>query len=816
MDFKKGIEFRNANPESYHSGNSWFLGIGINNYSSFSNLNNAVRDVKDIFELLNKKYEIDKSILLFEKNATKAKITSAFDQLVNEVKANDKLLIYYSGHGAMQNQIGYWIPVDAEKGKRGTYFRNHTLHGYLKDISARHILLISDSCFSGTLILRDDPEDFLGIEEMERERSRWVISSGRKTEKVADGVPGGNSPFTEQILKILLLNQKSKLNVAVLADKVAKRTRFSAIQMPLSSPLHDLGHEGGQYIFCLKYDEKKDWIFCCEKDSVEAYQLHVKKYPEGKWTNEAKERIKKLEEAKRKIITNEKKAIAEKNILKQERFKRWQNHLKKYSLLVIFSTILLATFWWTSNQKIKKETIKNEALVFGKMKYPTFQFKGKTWLAKNLNYNLPNSWCYDNDPQICTEYGRLYTWEAAIRACSEIGDGWRLPTDNDWEELITGFGGYLNIYESLVKGEPHKTYDALMSKSYNSFNGQLGGHGYGSEHKEFEGITESGGYWGSNELTFAKLANYYNLTSNKLLVKSFSSKSTGYSCRCVKDNDLTNPNSINQRNKEVEKDSLIPTYNYKLDNNFLVINISGGIPPFKLQLSSNDTTRYEQQISEYGEKVINLSKYQWGPRKFSGKIVVLDSNNRKASSPVSLSTIQNYNYDSINLAGKTYPTITIAGKTWLAKNLDYIIPNSICYNNDPEYCEKYGRLYTWEAAKKACSVFGWRLASKEEWRNLIISYGGSGELDDKSNSPFRSLIVDGRSGLNIQLSGGFISDIKSGVENFGPIESDGLYWSNTKSAENMAWLFHFSERDHTIQPTFRPTSYQLSCRCIKD
>ena len=44
------------------------------------------------------------------------------------------------------------------------------------------------------------------------------------------------------------------------------------------------------------------------------------------------------------------------------------------------------------------------------------------------------------------------------------------------------------------------------------------------------------------------------------------------------------------------------------------------------------------------------------------------------------------------------------------------------YNNDPKNRKKYGMLYTWEAANKAC-LSGWRLPSDSEWWNMVSHYG---------------------------------------------------------------------------------------------
>ena len=57
---------------------------------------------------------------------------------------------------------------------------------------------------------------------------------------------------------------------------------------------------------------------------------------------------------------------------------------------------------------------------------------GKQWTAYNLNVTATPSYCYDDAEANCRRYGRLYTWESARQACQSLGDGWRLPTDDEW------------------------------------------------------------------------------------------------------------------------------------------------------------------------------------------------------------------------------------------------------------------------------------------------------------------------------------------------------------------------------------------------
>jgi hypothetical protein len=60
---------------------------------------------------------------------------------------------------------------------------------------------------------------------------------------------------------------------------------------------------------------------------------------------------------------------------------------------------------------------------------------GKEWTTANLNADASPSYCYDDAEPNCRRYGRLYTWESAQRVCQSLGDGWRLPTDDEWRQM---------------------------------------------------------------------------------------------------------------------------------------------------------------------------------------------------------------------------------------------------------------------------------------------------------------------------------------------------------------------------------------------
>jgi uncharacterized protein (TIGR02145 family) len=72
----------------------------------------------------------------------------------------------------------------------------------------------------------------------------------------------------------------------------------------------------------------------------------------------------------------------------------------------------------------------------------------------------------------------------------------------------------------------------------------------------------------------------------------------------------------------------------------------------------------------------------------------------------------------------TCKSVTIGGVKWMAENLNIQTVESWCYGGDNSNCAKYGRLYTWEAAKSACPA-GWRLPSRDEWDTLATRVGGT-------------------------------------------------------------------------------------------
>ena len=292
---KAGRRSRKRSTKNLGKGKSYFLGIGIDEYNFFSNLNCAVKDVKDILRLLEERYDIDKSYTLFNNKATFKEIIRIFHGLIKEVTPKDKLLIYFSGHGYkdMESDRGYWLPQDAAEEQFDTFLPNSRIRQFLEDIKAKHILLISDSCFSGTLLEWRTMKSGLTtkLEEFENINSRWVLCSGRDDEVVADGKPGGNSPFATGVISTLTKNRDYKLNVQMFGEIVFRNVNFRYNQLANCSPYNIAGHKGGQYIFILKNSIEAEWHKTLSIDSEDAYSSFVRNYPKSNYAKEAMKRI---------------------------------------------------------------------------------------------------------------------------------------------------------------------------------------------------------------------------------------------------------------------------------------------------------------------------------------------------------------------------------------------------------------------------------------------------------------------------------------------------------------------------------------------
>jgi len=231
--------------------------IAIDDYvdgSGWNDLHCAVRDAEAIGRLLRDEYGFGSVRLLKNEKATRRNILRMLDHYMS-LGESDCLVIYYAGHGWMdpQSRSGYWVPADARQGDKYEYVSNsQTIGDYFKRYKAKHLLVLADSCFAGTL-LRGAPEprhEEWTIPSGFQKRSRWIVASGDLSPVPDDGGMG-HSPFAQVIIDYLKVGDQSVFGVLDLHTYVRKQLAAAGRQDPVADHLPPPAHvPGGEFVFC--------------------------------------------------------------------------------------------------------------------------------------------------------------------------------------------------------------------------------------------------------------------------------------------------------------------------------------------------------------------------------------------------------------------------------------------------------------------------------------------------------------------------------------------------------------------------------------
>ena len=238
-----GIEFGD-----YHA-----LVIGIADYKFLPKLETAVNDAKAVSRTLKEDYGFKVSTLIDPDRVT---IIDALDEYRETLGPDDNLLIYYAGHGWLDEDAdrGYWLPVNAKPKRWSGWMSNGTITDTLKALNAKHVMLVADSCYSGTLVRGVE------IETRTREGDYWkkmaakwarvAITSGG-LEPVADKGGGDYSPFAKAFIDALGDND-TIMDGTQLFSKLRRPVMVAAQQTPQYSDVRQAGHDGGDFLFVRK------------------------------------------------------------------------------------------------------------------------------------------------------------------------------------------------------------------------------------------------------------------------------------------------------------------------------------------------------------------------------------------------------------------------------------------------------------------------------------------------------------------------------------------------------------------------------------
>lgn len=241
---------------SLRQGQQWALLVGINNYQFWPKLENAVSDVVAVEKLLTEKYgfDSDRIFTLVDGQATEQSIFDTFVKLKILTNVNDSLLIYYAGHGILDEfDVGSWIPVDARPRFTTDYITTHRINTIISKLPAKHVFLVADACYSGSLFENQFRESLDALRYRSALRllnrsSRQGLSSGG-IEQVLDGGSKDHSIFAFHFLETLKNNSEPFLSASEVSYRVSQEVTKRATQTPRWNHLRDTGDEGGEFFF---------------------------------------------------------------------------------------------------------------------------------------------------------------------------------------------------------------------------------------------------------------------------------------------------------------------------------------------------------------------------------------------------------------------------------------------------------------------------------------------------------------------------------------------------------------------------------------
>ena len=415
--------------------------------------------------------------------------------------------------------------------------------------------------------------------------------------------------------------------------------------------------------------------------------------------------------------------------------------------------------------------------------YKTVFIGNQHWMADNLNtskyndgtkiQNLTNrddwsscvigSWVYYNNDQKNEYLGKLYSWYTVSKAYNGnknvCPSGWKVPSKDDFDELINYLGGKEVAGQKMKSLESPTGWKTNVNFNKNTntskFSAVAGGsRGFASTNTTFNydfGFkTLSGNYWtstlngGSEKLPyFLELSYEYDNASLDYNLYSMS-KSNGYSVRCIssKTNKLIN-NDLNSVPQPIEKKAA-----KNLSSNS--IKAQGKFGPVISDVDGNSYKTVFIGTQQWMAENLKTSKYNDGTSIQKNKQI--NENNKEE-----IASWYDYNEDSVKSA-------------------------------------KFGHLYNWHVVNKTTNgnrnicPKGWHVPADKDWTILSNFLGGESIAGIKMKEPNTSNWI---SSNNENANASLFSSLPSGCLNpnnsYDNIGLNSFFWSSTEYFSNFAW-----------------------------
>ena len=231
------------------------LVIGINKYEHWQSLRRAKPDAEELADLLLTRYGFDSVTTLYDEQATRGGISLALRRLTEQLDEDDALLIFYAGHGYFDRLLnqGYWVPHEARERVDGTpattdWFSNNELQDFASALRARHVLVVSDSCFSGSLfrggVLDCSDKATTWYRRAIQQPSRWGMTSG-DLEQVPD-----QSVFARKFIEALRFPLQPVFSASDVASRIKIEVAGQTGTLMQAGPLQVArGSQFGEFIF---------------------------------------------------------------------------------------------------------------------------------------------------------------------------------------------------------------------------------------------------------------------------------------------------------------------------------------------------------------------------------------------------------------------------------------------------------------------------------------------------------------------------------------------------------------------------------------
>ena len=424
--------------------------------------------------------------------------------------------------------------------------------------------------------------------------------------------------------------------------------------------------------------------------------------------------------------------------------------------------------------------------------YKTVKIGSQVWMAQNLNYETPASYCYGDNASNCTQYGRLYTWVAATTACPS---GWHLPSGAEWETLFNAVGGSSTAGTKL--------------KSMSGWNGGTDAFGFSAlpaGYRDYDGLYVSEGnyavFCSSSEYDSGYYAVMYLFYDDGTACLDYYGKNYGLSVRCLKnDEKTTESSSSNETPKSSSSQKTESSSSSSLKSS---------------DASSSGEYKPYDHLADLGSEILSKSEY----RQFT------DTRNGRS-----------YYYLTINGVDKNKNPASV---TVMAENLNIGVRvdgdsdqkndamiERYCYDNDSTNCDKYGGLYQWaemmqlpsECNTKSCvdlikpnhqgiCPVGWRLLTEDDFYVVLHADGNIHDAEDVRATSFGGYNYSGYSLVGAGYNWEYKFDyIGSATQWYYPVEFEA-------DPDNVATVASMTLSSTSVLSQNVYKTHGLSVRCV--